>query len=205
MAQRPTKVVFDIGHVLIEWDPRHLYREIFGGDEDLMDDFLANVCTPEWNREQDRGRSWEEATAILIRQHPDCAELIRLYDECWEQMVPDAVAGTPEILQELQARGVKTYGLTNFSESKLTLTHKRFDFLNHFDGLVISGVERLVKPDPAIYQILLNRYDLDPADLFFVDDTPENVEAARTLGMDAHLFTGADDLRRQLVEIGLLD
>lgn len=205
MAQRPGKVVFDIGQVLIEWNPRHLYREVFGGDEDLMDDFLANVCTPDWNREQDRGRPWDEAVATLIQQFPDCAELIRLYDECWEQMVPDVVAGTPEILQELQARGVSTYGLTNFSEAKLKVTRERFDFLNHFDGLVVSGVERLIKPDPAIYRVLLDRYHLDPAELFFTDDTLENVEAAKALGIDARLFTGADDLRRQLVEVGLLD
>ncbi len=200
----PTIVVFDIGQVLIEWDPRHLYRDLFDGYEDLMEDFLDNVCTPAWNLEQDRGRPWADAVALLTAEHPDCAELIRAYDEQWEAMVPGPIPGAPEILAELKARSVPVYAITNFSADKFALTRKRFDFLDSFDGIIVSGVERLVKPDPAIYRLLLDRYGLDAANCFFIDDNPDNVEGARSVGMTAHLFGGAEALRRDLEGFGLL-
>ncbi|WP_247893707.1 HAD family hydrolase [Azospirillum endophyticum] len=200
----PTIVVFDVGQVLIEWDPRHLYRELFDGYEDLMEDFLDRVCTPAWNLEQDRGRPWTDAVALLTEEHPDCAELIRAYDDMWERMVPGAIPGTPDILAELKARGVPVYAITNFSVDKFELTRKRFDFLNGFDGIIVSGQERLVKPDPAIYRLLTDRYGLEAKDCYFIDDNPDNVEAARSVGMSAHLFSGAEALRRDLKAIGLL-
>jgi 2-haloacid dehalogenase len=190
--------------VLIEWDPRHLYRDLFDGYEDLMEDFLDNVCSPAWNQEQDRGRSWADAVAQLTAEHPDCAELIRSYDELWEQMVPGPIPGTPEILAELKARGVPVYAITNFSADKFALSQKRFDFLNGFDGIVVSGIEKVIKPDPKIYQILLDRYGLDAADCLFIDDNPDNVESARAVGMTAHHFAGAEALRRDLEGFGLL-
>ena len=200
----PTIVVFDVGQVLIEWDPRHLYRDLFDGYEDLMEDFLDRVCTPAWNLEQDRGRPWTDAVALLTEEHPDCAELIRAYDDMWERMVPGAIPGTPDILAELKARGVPVYAITNFSADKFELTRKRFDFLNGFDGIIVSGQERLVKPDPAIYRLLTDRYGLEAKDCYFIDDNPDNVEAARSVGMSAHLFSGAEALRRDLKAIGLL-
>jgi 2-haloacid dehalogenase len=204
MENPPKIVVFDIGQVLIEWDPRHLYRDLFDGYEDLMEDFLDNVCSPAWNQEQDRGRSWADAVAQLTAEHPDCAELIRSYDELWEQMVPGPIPGTPEILAELKARGVPVYAITNFSADKFALSQKRFDFLNGFDGIVVSGIEKVIKPDPKIYQILLDRYGLDAADCLFIDDNPDNVESARAVGMTAHHFAGAEALRRDLEGFGLL-
>lgn len=204
MENPPKIVVFDIGQVLIEWDPRHLYRDLFDGYEDLMEDFLDNVCSPAWNLEQDRGRPWADAVAQLTAEHPDCAELIRVYDEQWEQMVPGPIPGTPEILAELKARGVPVYAITNFSADKFTLSQKRFDFLNGFDGIVVSGIEKVIKPDPKIYRILLDRYGLDAADCLFIDDNPDNVESARAVGMTAHHFAGAEALRRDLEGFGLL-
>ncbi len=204
MENPPKIVVFDIGQVLIEWDPRHLYRDLFDGYEDLMEDFLDNVCSPAWNLEQDRGRPWAEAVAQLTAEHPDCAELIRVYDEQWEQMVPGPIPGTPEILAELKARGVPVYAITNFSADKFALSQKRFDFLNGFDGIVVSGIEKVIKPDPKIYRILLDRYGLDAADCLFIDDNPDNVESARAVGMTAHHFAGAEALRRDLEGFGLL-
>lgn len=201
---KPTTVVFDIGHVLIEWDPRNLYRELFDGYEDLMEDFLENVCTPAWNLEQDRGRPWDEAVAVLSAEYPDCRELIRAYHERWEEMVPGPVAGTPDILMELKERGTPLYAITNFSSDKLALTRRRFDFLNVFDGMIVSGDERLVKPDPAIFQRLLDRYGLRAGDCVFIDDSPANVEAARNIGMTALRFSGAASLRTELEELGLL-
>jgi len=204
MMTKPSTVVFDIGQVLIEWDPRHLYRELFDGYEDLMEDFLDNVCTPAWNLEQDRGRPWDEAVAVLTAEFPDCRELIRAYHERWEEMVPGPMAGTPEILMELKQRGTPLYSITNFSSEKLALTRRRFDFLNVFDGIIVSGDEGLVKPDPAIFQLLLDRYGLSAADCCFIDDSPANVEAARAIGMTAHRFSGAASLRAELEELGLL-
>ncbi len=204
MMASPTTVVFDIGQVLIEWDPRHLYREIFEGYEDLMEHFLDNVCTPAWNLEQDRGRPWDEAVGVLTAEYPDCAELIRAYHERWEEMVPGPVPGTPELLLELKERGTPLYSITNFSSEKFALTQKRFDFLTVFDGIVVSGDERLVKPDPAIFRLLLDRYGLSAADCFFIDDSPANVEAARMIGMAAHHFTSADRLRGEMESLGLL-
>ncbi|MGF7173408.1 HAD family hydrolase [Azospirillum doebereinerae] len=200
----PSTVVFDIGQVLIEWDPRHLYRELFDGYEDMMEEFLDTVCTSAWNLEQDRGRPWAEAVALLTAEHPDCAELIRAYDEQWERMVPGPIAGTPEILAELKARGVPVYAITNFSADKFELARKRFDFLNSFEGVIVSGTERLVKPDPAIYRLLLDRYGLDAKDCFFIDDSVANVESARSVGMTAHHFAGAEALRQDLEGFGLL-
>lgn len=203
-SARPSIVVFDIGQVLIEWDPRHLYRDLFDGDEDLMEDFLANVCTMDWNLEQDRGRSWEEAVALLAAEHPYCSELIRAYHERWEEMVPGPVEGTPEILMELKRRGRTVYAITNFSVEKLELSRKRFDFLTLFDDVVVSGEVKLIKPDPAIFRVLLDRHGLDPSDTYFIDDSPANVEAARSLGMNAHHFTGAGRLRAEMEALGLL-
>lgn len=200
----PRIAVFDIGGVLIEWDPRHLYRKLFPGDEAAMERFLAEICTPEWNLEQDRGRPWEEAVAVLTGRFPDLAELIAAYHLRWEEMVPGPVEGTADLLRALKSRGRPVYAITNFSAAKLALARRRFDFLNLFDGVVVSGEERLVKPDPAIYRRLLDRYALEPAETLFIDDVERNVEAARGVGMQAIRFTGADALRRDLEQAGML-
>lgn len=203
-SRRPSAVVFDIGKVLIEWDPRHLYRDLFDGDEDLMEHFLGTVCTHEWNQEQDRGRPWDEAVRLLAAEHPHCAELIRAYDECWDMMVPGPIDGTPEILDALKSRDVPVYSITNFSSAKFERSKRRFDFLTRFDGIVVSGEVGLLKPDPAIYHHLFDTYALDPADLYFIDDSLPNVETARALGMTAHHFSGAGALQRDLESLNLL-
>ena len=200
----PRFVVFDIGNVLIEWDPRHLYRDIFDGNEDLMEHFLAHVCTQEWNAEQDRGRPWGEAVRALAAEYPDCAELIRAYDERWEEMVPGEIPGTPEILSDLKEHGVPVYSITNFSVDKLALARRRFAFLDLFDGIVVSGAVGLLKPDPAIYHRLLDTFGLTAAEGVFIDDTPANVETARALGLHGLHFSGAAKLRGELAALGLL-
>lgn len=204
MPGSPRTVVFDIGNVLIQWDPRHLYRDLFDGDEVLMEDFLATVCTAEWNLEQDRGRPWSEAVALLTAEYPECAELIRAYDERWSDMVPGEVPGTAELLLDLKGRGTPLYSITNFSVAKFALAKARFDFLGVFDGIVVSGEVGLVKPDPAIYRALFDTHRLDPADCLFIDDNAANVATAGDLGMTAHRFTDAERLRVELVGLGLL-
>ena len=203
-TQGLTSVVFDVGNVLLEWDPRHIYRDLFDGDELLMDDFLENVCTQAWNAEQDRGRSWAEGVALLTAERPDCAELIRAFDDCWSLSVPGEIEGAVALLRRLKAKGIPLYALTNFSAEKFALTRERFDFFDLFDGIVVSAHERLIKPDPALYRVLFDRYGLDPRRTGFIDDSPANVATARELGMTAWRFTGPDRFEAELIAAGLL-
>ena len=196
-------VVFDIGGVLLDWDPRYLYRSLLP-DETSVERFLAEVCTPSWNAAQDAGRDWDEAVATLTARFPEHADLIRAYHERWPEMVSGVFEDTVAVLRELRAAGVPTYALTNFSATKWEIAVERWSVLREFDGAVVSGRERVTKPDPAIYRLLLERYGLAPRTTFFTDDTLANVEAARRLGLRAELFVGADALRAQLVAAGVL-
>jgi 2-haloacid dehalogenase len=196
-------VVFDLGGVLIDWDPRHLYRRLLA-DEAAVEEFLATVCTPEWNAELDRGRPFAEGVAELVERHPEHAAAIAAYHERWPEMVAGDIPGTVEVLAELRAAGVPLYALTNWSAETFAITRGRFEFLEWFDGLLVSGEERVTKPDPAIFQLLLDRFGLDPTATVFVDDSEANVAAARRLGFDAIGFTGHEELRRELVARRLL-
>ncbi len=196
-------VVFDLGGVLIDWDPRHLYRKLLA-DEAAVEEFLATVCTPEWNAELDRGRPFAEGVAELVERHPEHAANIAAYHERWPEMVAGDIPGTVEVLAELRAAGVPLYALSNWSAETFAITRGRFEFLEWFDGLLVSGEERVTKPDPAIFRLLLDRFGLDPAATVFVDDAEANVAAARRLGIDAIRFTGPEDLRRELVARRLL-
>ncbi len=204
-APAPTIVVFDIGNVLISWDPRNLYRKIFSGDEERVGWFLDNICTAAWNLEQDRGRPWPAAVAELSARHPDWTAEIVAYDTRWHEMIPGAIEGTVSILENLRASGVPTYAITNFSAGKFALARQRFPFLAAFDGIVVSGEERLLKPDPAIYTLFLDRYGLAAADCVFVDDSAANIASARAIGFHTHHFTRADgfadDLRQRGFEV----
>jgi 2-haloacid dehalogenase len=196
-------MVFDLGGVLIDWDPRHLYRKLLA-DEAAVEEFLATVCTPEWNAELDRGRPFAEGVAELVERHPEHAAAIAAYHERWPEMVAGDIPGTVEVLAELRAAGVPLYALTNWSAETFAITRGRFEFLEWFDGLLVSGEERVTKPDPAIFQLLLDRFGLDPTATVFVDDSEANVAAARRLGFDAIRFTGHEELRRELVARRLL-
>lgn len=199
-----TTVVFDIGNVLIEWNPEYLYMRLI---PDALERrrFLETICTMDWNLEQDLGRPWTEAVAVLTHQHPDKAELISAYSDRWHEMVPGEIAGTPALLAALEAQETPLYAITNFSEEKFAQTQERFAFLkSSFRDIVVSGAERLIKPDPRIYQVLLERNGLDAGACLFVDDSEKNVEAARQVGMAAHHFRNADGLRAELERLGLL-
>jgi 2-haloacid dehalogenase len=190
-------VVFDLGGVLIDWDPRYLYRKLLD-DEAAVEEFLATVCTPEWNAEQDRGRPFAEGVAELVERHPVHAVAITAYHERWPEMLGGAVGGTVEVLAELRAAGVPVYALTNWSAETFGVARERFEFLEWFDGVLVSGEERMIKPDPAIFRLLLDRFGLDPGATFYVDDSEPNVEAAGRLGFDAVRFTTPARLRRDL-------
>lgn len=197
-----TAVVFDVGGVLLDWDPRHLFGDVIP-DDDTREWFLREVCSPDWNHEQDSGRPWSEAVAEAIGRHPEQADWIRAYDQRWLETVGGVDDDSATLVHELRRAGVPVYALTNFSAEKWALSRERFDVLCAFDGVVVSGEERVAKPDERIYRILLDRYDLDPAATFFTDDTPANVAAAGQVGIDAELFVDAATLRAQLVERGL--
>jgi 2-haloacid dehalogenase len=200
---RVSAVVFDLGGVLIDWDPRYLYRSLFDGDEVAMDRFLATVCTPEWNRGQDAGRPWSEAISTLVAAHPEHADLIRAFWDRWPETLGDAIAPTVDVLADLHAAGVPLYALSNWSAETFPIARPRYPFLDWFDGIVISGEVGAAKPDRRIYDALIERHDLDPASLVFVDDVPANVAAAEQLGMRGLTFTSAAALRRDLAALGL--
>lgn len=198
-------VVFDLGGVLIDWNPRHLYRRMFD-DEAEMERFLSEVCSLEWNLRQDAGRSWHEAVAELTARHPEQAALIAAYHQRWEEMLGGELPETVALLQELhglKARGLRLYALTNWSHETFPIARRRFAFLECFDGILVSGEEQMVKPDPAIFQLLLARYDIAPSQAVFIDDSPRNVAAAAAFGLHALRFTDAQRLRRDLLGLGL--
>ncbi|HEX5825727.1 MAG TPA: HAD-IA family hydrolase, partial [Candidatus Limnocylindrales bacterium] len=187
------------------WDPRHLYRSLFEGDEAAMETFLATVCTPEWNRGQDAGRPWADAIAGLIAEHPDQRELIEAYWERWPETLGDAIGPTVEVLAELDAAGVPLYALSNWSAETFPAARPRYPFLGRFDGIVISGEVGVAKPDRRIYEALLERHGLEAHSILFVDDVAENVAAAEALGIRSLRFIDGPALRRELVGLGLLD
>ena len=197
-------VVFDLGGVLIDWDPRHLYRKLFAGDEAAMEHFLATVCTHEWNRCQDAGRSFAEGAHLLKVEHPDKAELIDAYGTRFDEMMPGPIAGSVEILAELKARGTPLYGLTNFSAETYPPTFERFTFLRWFEGILVSGDVKLIKPDSRIFALLIERFAIDPDRVVYIDDVAANVAAARPFGIHAIHFTDPAGLRAELVALGLL-
>jgi len=199
-----TTVVFDLGAVLIDWDPRYVYRDLFPGDEAGMEAFLADVTSGTWNHQMDAGKPWADAVAELVALHPEHHELIEAYWTRWPDMLRGEIPGTVAVLGELRDRGVRLLALTNWSAETFPVARERFAFLAWFEGIVVSGEEGLAKPDPALYRILLARYEVDPSTALFVDDRAENVAAAEAVGMAGVVFRSPAGLRSDLVERGLL-
>lgn len=195
-------VVFDLGGVLVDWDPRHLYRYLIEEPSE-MEDFLATVCSPEWNDRQDRGRPFAEGVAELQAAHPDRAGLIAAYIERWPEMLGGPIGGTVDILRRLRARNVRVLALSNWSPETFPFALERYEFLAWFEGRVISGDEGVAKPDPEMFRILCDRYDVAPGRTVFVDDNPVNVGAAAELGFHTVHFVGPGDLADRLVALGL--
>jgi 2-haloacid dehalogenase len=204
-AGRASAVVFDLGGVLLDWDPRYLYRKLFDGDDAAMERFLTDVCSPEWHAAHDLGRNVAQACRELAARHPDQAGLISAWAERSEEMVAGPIAGSVAILADLKRRGVPCYALSNMEAETFPRRLRRFGFLRWFDGHVISGLEGVAKPDPRIYRLLLRRYELPAAQVLFIDDRADNVAAARAAGMRALRFVSPPVLRAQLESLGLLD
>jgi 2-haloacid dehalogenase len=197
-------IIFDLGGVLIDWNPRYLYRKIFSTEEEI-NWFLENVCTPEWNDHQDAGRSFEEATNELIAKFPDHESAIRAWYGRWQETIGGRIHETVELLEEIKAsKKYKLYALTNWSAETFPWALANFDFLHWFDGIVVSGVEKCRKPFPEFYQILFNRYQINPAQAIFIDDNIKNVEGALKVGLPTIHFQSAAQTKRELVKVKVI-
>lgn len=189
-------VIFDFGGVLIEWNPVYLYRKVFDNEEE-MTYFLENVCKYEWNLLQDAGRPVSEATKILQQEHPNFSKEISYYYGRWEEMLGGTIDENVKLIKPLKER-YKLYGLTNWSAETLPIAMKRYSFFEDLDGIVVSGDEKIVKPDPKIYEILLNRYGLEAKSSLFIDDNADNIETANKMGFKTIHFTDKVNLEQLL-------
>ena len=176
-------IIFDLGGVLIDWNPRYLFRKLFT-DEQEMERFLTHICSPDWNEEQDAGRTLAEATEWLVARHQEHEPNIRAYYGRWEEMLGGVFEAGAEALRKLtQETDYQVYALTNWSAETFEIALRKYDFLHWFDGIVVSGTEKTRKPFPEFYRILLDRYSVEPQKALFLDDNLRNIEAARQLGI----------------------
>jgi 2-haloacid dehalogenase len=202
MGFRPS-IVFDLGGVLIDWNPRYLYDRLIP-DAESREHFLTSICDQAWNEQQDAGRSCAEAVAELSARYPVCERLIEVYYERFAEMLGGAIEGTVEILSELRTQGLPLYALSNWSAETWPHALARFEFLTWFRGIVVSGQEGVRKPNAEIFRRLFARFDLDPERAIFIDDVAKNVSAARATGMAAILFETPGKLRTALRAHGVL-
>jgi 2-haloacid dehalogenase len=196
-------VVFDIGGVLLDWNPRYLYRGLFD-DEAEMEYFLSAVCTLEWHHDNDLGVPIEQSCGRLAAAHPEYAEKIWAWGRRSEEMIAGPIDATVAVLRELRDAGVRCYALTNMESWTFPLREARFPFFGWFDGIVVSSHEGVAKPDPEIFRRVLKRFGLEADRTLLIDDAERNVDAAHALGWQALQFTSATALRSVLVEVGLL-
>ncbi len=190
-------IIFDFGGVLLDWNPRYLYKSYFNNDEE-MEHFLADICNGEWNIKQDAGRPFAEAVKELQAKFPEYAEAIQMYDDDWEKMLKCELPESIDLLKELKSMGYGIYGLTNWSAEKIGYAFANYSSFSLFDGIVVSGVEKIVKPDRKIYEILLERYSLKPGECVFIDDNQDNVDMAKVLGINAIRFDNIGNVKEHL-------
>jgi 2-haloacid dehalogenase len=195
-------VVFDLGGVLIDWDPRHLYRSRFASDEE-METFLADVCSPAWHRQHDEGRPMRDTIPELAAEHPDLADQIGVWSD-QERMIAGPLPETVELLGELRGQRVRLLALTNWCRESFATLPERFPFVTWFEGIVVSSIEGVAKPDVGIFDVLIRRYGVTPTRALYIDDSLEHVATARTLGFATHRFQTPAALRTRLVALGLL-
>jgi 2-haloacid dehalogenase len=194
-------VVFDLGGVLIDWDPRYVYRQLFADPAD-MEEFLASVCTSDWHRAHDLGADITQSCQQLALRYPEHRDMIMVWAERGEEMVAGQFDDTVELLSELKASGMPCYALSNMEPDAFEVRRARFGFMRWFDAHVISGLEGVAKPDRRIFEILLHRHGLRPQATVFIDDQARNVDAARELGLVPLHFSSATQLRRDLQALG---
>lgn len=197
-------IIFDLGGVLVDWNPMYVYKNYFDNEEKLKY-FFENICTSDWNEEQDAGRSIVVATDVLVKKFPDWEPAIRDYYGRWTEMLRGPIHETVEIFRQLKkSEKYKTYALTNWQAGLFDIALVRYDFLHWFDGRVVSGEEKTRKPFPEFYQRLLDRYNVKPSEAIFIDDSLRNIKAAEAMGLKSIHFKSPQQLRNELVSHGLL-
>ncbi len=197
-------IIFDLGGVLIDWNPKYVYRDVFKGDEAKVDWFLETICTHDWNIEQDAGRTFQDATELLVQQHPQYEAWIRIFYDRWEQMLGGPIKDSVLLLETLkQANEQKLYALTNWSAESFPVAIERYDFLKHFEGILVSGTEKMRKPFTDIYELMLERYQLVASSCVFIDDSLDNVLGARKVGMKAIHYKNSQQLINELEYLGV--
>ena len=201
--RRPSAVVFDVGHVLFDWDPRYLYEKIIADPVEL-DWFLDNVVTRRWHFQHDAGRPFAETSAELIARFPDQADRIRAFAARWNETIPAPMPGMPELVADLVAADVPLFAITNFSGEFWAKWRPTIALFDAFDGIVVSGEERLMKPDPAIYALALARFGLAAGEGAFIDDRADNVVVADAAGLVGHVFVDAAETRAWLTGLAVL-
>lgn len=201
---KPETIIFDLGGVLIDWNPRYLYRKIFTSEEEVTW-FMENVCTSEWNDQQDAGRSFEVATAELVEKFPTHEVAIRAWYGRWQESIGGAIQGTVDILDEIRnQRKYRLYALTNWSAETFPWALDNFEFLHWFEGIVVSGREKTRKPFRDFYEILFERHNIDPNRSLFIDDNVKNVRGAEAVGLPTIQFHSPEQLRKELQTLGII-
>ena len=195
-------IIFDFGGVLIDWNPRYMYRDEFEEISE-MEHFLKEVCTDDWNLQQDKGRTLAEGTRILQDEFPGHAEKIRLYYDQWEKMIKSDIPQNVALLPKLKEK-YKLYGLTNWSAETFPIAFNRYAFFQLFDGIVISGEEKLIKPDKKIFELILERYHLEAKNALFIDDNMNNIQSAKEMGFATIHVKEKTDLKKELNTLGLI-
>lgn len=195
-------IIFDFGGVLIDWNPVYLYKNVFKRDEE-MNLFLENICHSDWNVMQDAGRPLSFATKLLKNEHPDYTEQIEMYYGRWEEMLGGTIDENVSLIKPLKEK-YRVYGLTNWSAETLPIAMNKYDFFNDLDGIVVSGTEKLIKPDPKFYNVLLDRYNIKSEESLFIDDNYDNIEAAKKMGFKTIHFANGLLLKEKLEELGVL-
>ena len=192
-------IIFDLGGVLIDWDPEYVYLDVFNGDRQKMQWFFDNICTHDWNENQDAGYPMAKATEERVALFPEHEELIRMFYGRWDDMLGESIKGTVNILESLiNSSQYKVVALTNWSHETFPKALKKFDFLHWFEGIVVSGEEKTRKPFSEIYEITLNRFSLEPKQTIFIDDNLRNVEAAIALGINGIHFKSPEKLIKEV-------
>lgn len=204
MSKKITTIIFDLGGVLIDWNPRYVYRQVFDNEEKI-DWFFENICTSDWNEKQDAGRSLQEATEELVARHPEYESEVRAYYGRWEEMLGGPISETVDILRQVKDSGrYKMYALTNWSAETFPVALERYDFLKWFDGIVMSGEEKTRKPFADIYQTLLDRFKVEPAEALFIDDSLRNIKGAEAVGINGIHLQSPQQLSAELKQMNIL-
>lgn len=196
-------IIFDFGGVLMDWDPRYFFKDYFN-DNERMEYFLKNIAQDEWNIEQDRGRSLAEGTEIQVKKFPEWEKEIRAFYDNWTVMLKSDIPQNVEVLRKLKNTDYELFGLTNWSEETFPYALENYDFFQIFEGkIVVSGTEKLIKPDPKIWHVLLNRYNIKADESVFIDDNTKNIEMAKSLGFITIQVTPDTNLQQELINLGI--